>query len=99
MYVHVYTDRGLCAHCIYMYIECFFLFQPKLNEQPAVRISNKRPANDENLEPVALPPAKQPRTIDINLPNRWEDFTSSENTAKGKYVRTACKTYYIHVYT
>ena len=63
-------------------LSSLFLFQPKLNEQPAVRLSNKRPANDENLEPIDPPPAKLPRTIDINLPNRWEDFTSSENKGK-----------------
>ena len=47
--------------------------------------NRKRPTNDENLEPAVdhPPPAKQPRTIDINLPNRWEDFTNPENTAKG----------------
>lgn len=42
-------------------------------------------ANDENKEPVSsdLPPAKKPRTIDINLPNRWEDFSTLENNTKG----------------
>lgn len=61
------------------------LFQPKLNEQPVVEAGRKRTANDENQEPVSsdLLPTKQPRTIDINLPNRWEDFTNSENTTKG----------------
>ena len=67
------------------------LIQPKLNEQPVAESGGrKRPAeNDENLEPVVpsdmVPPPKQPRTIDINLPNRWEDFASSENTPKGIY--------------
>lgn len=64
------------------------IVQPKLNEQPVVESAGKkRPANDENLEPVSnVPPAKQPRTIDINLPNRWEDFASSETTTKGTAV-------------
>ena len=70
-----------------------FVIQPKLNEQPVVETvgtNKKRPANDENQEPssldAALPPAKQPRTIDINLPNRWEDFANSENTTKGVHM-------------
>lgn len=60
-------------------------FQPKLNEQPAVESGKRSLANDENKEPVSsdLPPAKKPRTIDINLPNRWEDFGNLENSTKG----------------
>lgn len=50
-----------------------------------VELGKKRPANDENKEPLSsdVPPAKKPRTIDINLPNRWEDFGSLEANTKG----------------
>ena len=67
--------------------------QPGLNEQPPVEAGKKkRPAaaNDENLDPATVqpPPAKQPRTIDIDLPNRWEDFSTADNTAnKGFWTR------------
>ena len=61
----------------------------------------KRPANDENVEPLSseAPPTKQPRTIDINLPNRWEDFASSENTAKGTSSVCICTNHTLYMYT
>ena len=61
----------------------------------------KRPANDENVEPLSseVPPTKQPRTIDINLPNRWEDFASSENTAKGTSSVCICTNHTLYMYT
>lgn len=67
---------GVCT--MYMYF-----LQPSLNEQPQVEGGKKRPANDENIDPSTQPPAKQPKTIDIDLPNRWEDYSTAENTAKG----------------
>lgn len=47
--------------------------QPSLNELPVDSGDRKRPANDENVDPALLPPAKQPRTIEIDLPSRHDD--------------------------
>ena len=83
----IYNVVCYCCYTIYTGLDVHCL-QPKVNEQPVVEVGKKRPANDENLDPASssseLPPSKQPRTIDIDLPNRWEDFTNSENIAKGE---------------
>ena len=53
--------------------------QPSLNELPATDASGgggrkRAHANDENVDPSTQPPVvKQPRTIEIDLPNRYDD--------------------------
>lgn len=57
--------------------------EPSLNELPVDSGDRKRPANDENVDPALLPPAKQPRTIEIDLPSRHDD-SSEPKEGKSK---------------
>lgn len=72
MYLHVYShvDPSHSFHA-----------QPSLNELPPTGVSKKRPAPSDDVD-VAIQ-AKQPRTVDIDLPYHCEPDLVAEPAQKG----------------
>lgn len=57
--------------------------EPSLNDLPSDNV-RKRQITDENVDPSLAPPTKQPRTIEIDLPEATADPKSKKSTNRSK---------------